>query len=104
MPDMGVNQRTEEREVVDGEIRFRYPLQIDAHVTDLSTGGFGAEVPVQLEVDTAVEIEIFEGRLLASGTVRWLKREGDRVRIGIRFREEDRAVIEEVRALRGHIS
>jgi len=51
-----------------------------------------------------VEVEIFEGRLLASGHVRWIKLEDGSVRVGIQFREGERAIIQQVKEWKGRIN
>ena len=96
-------QRGEERHAADMEIRFRYPEIFRGRMKDFCPSGLGAEVPVFVDVDSPVEIEIFEGRLLASGHVRWVHTEDDLVRIGIQFREGDREIIRQVQDWKGRI-
>jgi PilZ domain len=95
--------RSEERVPIDVEIRFRYPEVFRGRMKDFCASGLGAEVPVSVDIDSPVEVEIFEGRLLASGHVRWLKMDEGIVRVGIQFREGDRDIIQQVREWKGRI-
>ncbi len=85
-----VQQRRDERFAVEGEIRFRYPEVFTGRMRDLSKGGLGAWVPVTIEVNSPVEVELFGRRLLARGHVRWVNPARERREIGIQFREGDR--------------
>ena len=102
MPQEDLQQaRGEERIPVDVEIRFRYPEVFQGRMKDFCASGLGAEIPLPVEVDSPVEIEIFEGRLLASGHVRWVHLEDGTVHVGIQFREGDREIIKQVRDWKG---
>lgn len=102
MPQDDLQQdRGEERIPVDVEIRFRYPEVFQGRMKDFCASGLGAEIPLPVEVDSPVEIEIFEGRLLASGHVRWVRLEDGTVRVGVQFREGDRDIIKQVRDWKG---
>ena len=96
--------RREERTPIDVEIRFRYPEVFQARMKNFCAGGLGAEVPISMDIDSPVEVEIFEGRLLASGHVRWIKLEDGSVRVGIQFREGERAIIQQVKEWKGRIN
>ena len=96
--------RREERTPIDVEIRFRYPEVFLGKMKDFCTSGMGAEIPVSVDIDSPVEVEIFEGRLLASGHVRWIIMEEDRVRVGIQFRDGDRDIIRQVKEWKGKIT
>ena len=89
---------------VDLEIRFRYPEVFNGLVRDFCNGGVAADIPVSLDVDSPVEIEIFEGRLLASGHVRWIRAEDGTVRVGIQFREGERELIEKIQYWKGSLA
>ena len=105
MPGRQVQEvRGEPRIPIDVEVRFRYPEVFKGIMKDFCTGGLGAEVPVTMEIDSPVEVEIFEGRLLASGHVRWIKLEDGSVRVGIQFREGERAIIQQVKEWKGRIN
>ena len=105
MPDVDTKEaRHEERVPIDVEIRFRYPEVFRARMKDFCAGGMGAEVPISMDIDSPVEVEIFEGRLLASGHVRWIRMEDDSVRVGIQFREGDRDIIQQVKEWKGRIN
>ena len=93
--------RSEERVPVDLEIRFRYPEVFLGRMKDFCASGLGAEIPFSVDVNSPVEIEIFEGRLLAGGHVRWVTLEDGTVRVGIKFREGDRGIIRQVRDWKG---
>ena len=95
--------RREERIPVDVEIRFRYPDIFKAKMRDFCPGGMGAEIPVPIAVDSTVELEIFQGMLLTSGTVRWVNVEEGTWRVGIQFKESDRELLEKIRAIKGSI-
>ena len=101
--DQAQEVRGEERLAVDMEIRFRYPEVFKGRMKDFCPSGIGAEVPVFVDVDSPVEIEIFEGRLLASGHVRWVRTADNLVRIGIKFRAGDREIIRQVQDWKGNI-
>jgi hypothetical protein len=96
--------RREERVPVDLEIRFRYPELFRGKVKDFCSGGIGAQVPLSLEVNSPVEMEIFQGRLLASGHVRWMRVDEDTVHVGIQFREGERDLIEQIREWKGDLT
>jgi PilZ domain len=95
--------RREERVPIDVEIRFRYPEVFKGKMKDFCAGGLGAEIPVSVDIDSPVEVEIFEGRLLASGHVRWVALEEDTVRVGIQFREGDREIVRQIKEWKGRI-
>ena len=95
--------RHEERVPIDVEIRFRYPEVFKGKMKDFCSGGLGAEIPVSVDIDSPVEVEIFEGRLLASGHVRWVALEEGVVRVGIQCREGDREIIRQVKEWKGRI-
>ena len=98
------NLREHERVPVDGEIRFRYPGRFIGHMRDYSIGGMRARVPQKIEPDSSVEVEIFEGKLLATGHVRWLKIEEDVVSIGIQFQEGERELIAQIKDWKGFLA
>jgi len=95
--------REQERIPIDAEIRFRYPDVFKGIMKDFCAGGLGAEVPVSMDIDSPVEVEIFEGRLLASGNVRWISMEDGVVRVGIQFREGERDIVKQVQEWKGRI-
>jgi len=95
--------RREDRLSADLEIRFRYPEVFEGLVRDYSSGGVGADIPLPLDVDSPVEMEIFEGRLLASGHVRWVTKEDGTIKVGIQFREGERELIEQIHAWKGAV-
>ncbi len=95
------NLREFDRVPVDAEIRFRYPHSFIGHMRDFSIGGMGAKVPQKIETDSPVEIEIFQGKLLATGHVRWFKIEEDAISIGIQFREGERELIAQIKDWKG---
>lgn len=96
--------RHEPRVPIEVEIRFRYPEVFKGRMKDFCSGGLGAEIPVTLDIDSPVEVEIFEGRLLASGHVRWVSLENGSVRVGIQFRDGDQDIIRQVKEWKGHIA
>lgn len=96
--------RAESRVPIDVEIRFRYPEVFKGKMRDFCAGGMGAQIPVSVDVDSPVEVEIFEGRLLASGHVRWIAMEDESVRVGIQFRDGDRDIIRQVKEWKGKIT
>lgn len=98
-----MERRSEERVPVDAEIRFRYPDVFRARVHDFCRGGLKADVPFSLEVDSPVEVEVFDGRLLAGGHVRWVTLEDGEIHVGIQFRPEDLALIKEISNWRGKL-
>ena len=85
----------------DEEIQFRFPGRFIGHMRDFSIGGMGAQVPRKIEMNSPVEIEIFQGKLLATGHVRWLKIEEDAISIGIQFREGERELIAQIKDWKG---
>jgi len=96
--------RSDKRTPVDVEIRFRYPMQFNGKMKDFAFGGMGAEIPVSVDVDSSVELEICEGRFLITGQVQWTRIEDGRVRIGVKFKESQRDLIEHVKELKGNIT
>lgn len=93
-----------ERVPVDAEIRFRYPKQFIGRMLDFSIGGMGAQVPQKIEMNSPVEIEIFQGKLLATGHVRWFKIEEETISIGIQFREGERELIAQIKDWKGFLA
>jgi len=53
-----------------------------------------------IAINTQVELELFGGRAIFLGTVRWCQPLGSGFRIGVQFREEDTALIAQVHAMR----
>lgn len=96
--------RQDPRVVADGEIRFRFPDVFSAQMFDYSKGGLGARIPNTLELNTPVEMEIFQGKLLASGHVRWIKIENETVSIGIQFREGEQELIAKIKDWKGALT
>lgn len=94
------NQRATQRVPFADEVRFRAPQPYVAQGVDIGAGGIGVILPELLDIDTQVEIEIFDGAATAYGTVRWTVKDGDAYRIGIQFREEDWVIMELVESLR----
>lgn len=95
------NLREFERVAMDAEIRFHYPRRFIGRMRDFSIGGMAAEVPQKIEMDSPVEMEIFQGKLLATGHVRWLRIEAETVSVGIQFREGERELIAQIKDWKG---
>lgn len=95
------NMREHERVPADVEIQFRYPNRFVGQMYDYSIGGMRARVPKELKMNSPVEMEIFDGKLLATGHVRWLRIEKDLVNVGIQFREEERELIAQIKDWKG---
>lgn len=95
------NARQEDRMEVDVEIRFRYPEVFTGRMKDFCAGGMGAQIPLTMDVDSPVEMEIFNGKILASGHVRWLRVEGEQVIVGIQFRKGEQELIQEITEIQG---
>jgi hypothetical protein len=95
--------RREERVPIDGAIRFRYPDLFTGRMKDFCPGGLRAEIPVSLDVNSPIEVEIFGGRILASGHVRWVRLEEAQVHVGIQFRDGDRDMIRQVQEWKSRI-
>ena len=96
--------REHERVPVDVEIQFRYPNRFLGQMYDYSIGGMRARVPRELKMDSPVEMEIFNGNILASGHVRWLKIDGDHVTVGIQFREGEQELIAQIKDWKGRLA
>ena len=77
-------------------LRFRTEDTFVGHGIDISAGGIGAWVPVFLEPDTSVEVELFQGYASVLGTVRWCRPDGEGYRVGVQFSAEDWTVFEMV--------
>lgn len=95
------NLREHERVLVDSEIRFRYPNRFIGQMDDYSIGGLRARVPQELELDSPVEMEIFDGKLLAAGHVRWHSFEKNEISIGIQFREGEQELVAQIKGWKG---
>lgn len=95
------NIRDDERVPLEAELRFRYPSDFLGRMKDFCQGGIGAELPVSVDIDSPVELEVFGGRLLISGHVRWLHIDQETVHVGIQFRESDRDLVLHIKDLKG---
>jgi hypothetical protein len=82
-------------------VQLRKPVSALTQGVDLGPGGIGVRSPVELARGTAVELELFGGRAIFLGTVRWVQPVGDGFRIGVEFSREDASLIAQVQALRG---
>lgn len=90
------NLRSDERIPMDMEIRFRYPKDFHGKVVDYCKRGIGVEIPVELEVDMPIEMEIFKRNFLVEGKVRWVKASGCSITAGIQFGENHYDLIENI--------
>jgi hypothetical protein len=81
-------------------VQIRKPIQATTQGVDLGPGGIGLRSPVQLAIGTAVELELFGGRAIFLGTVRWVQPLGSGFRIGVQFPQEDASLIAQVHARR----
>jgi hypothetical protein len=80
-------------------VKIRKPEEMLTQGVDLGSGGMGLRATKALAVGTAVELELFGGRAIFLGTVRWCQPIGSGFRIGIQFREEDTPVVALVLAM-----
>ena len=97
------NVRENDRIDVDAEIRFRYPMPFNGKMTDFAKGGMGAEIPISVDIDSTLEMEICDGKFLVTGHVRWVNIKEGKVRIGVKFNESQRDLIEHVKNIKGNI-
>jgi hypothetical protein len=81
-------------------VQIRKPVPILTQGVDLGSGGVGLRSTVAIPVDTAIELELFGGRAIFLGTVRWCSPLGSGFRIGVEFARDDATLIEQVHALR----
>lgn len=97
------NRRLLKRIRFQNKVRFKVPASLSGQAVDVTPTGIGVvEIPSPIEIDSAVELDIVEGRVTTRGKVRWVDREGDHYRVGIQFDEEDRELFELVRKSPGH--
>lgn len=82
-------------------VQIRKPEPMLTQGVDLGVGGIGLRARKAIALGTAVELELFGGRAIFLGTVRWCQPLGSGFRIGVQFREEDASLIAQVHALRG---
>jgi hypothetical protein len=81
-------------------VQIRKPVPILTQGVDVGAKGVGLRSTVAIPVDTAVELELFGGRAIFLGTVRWCSPLGSGFRIGVEFTEEDASLIEQIHAMR----
>ena len=81
-------------------VQIRKPEPTLTQGVDLGAGGIGLRSGVAFPIDTKVELELFGGRAIFLGTVRWCSPLGSGYRIGIEFTREDASLIEQVHAMR----
>ena len=81
-------------------VQIRKPVPTLTQGVDVGAGGIGLRARVAIPVDTKVELELFGGRAIFLGTVRWCSPLGSGYRIGIEFTREDASLIEQVHAMR----
>ena len=74
-------------------VQIRKPIRALTQGVDLGPGGIGLRSAVALAEGTAVELELFGGRAIFLGTVRWLQPVGSGFRIGVEFSREDASLI-----------
>ena len=98
------NLRQDKRLEADAEIRFRYPEVFTGKMRDFCPGGIGADIPITMEINSPVEMEILEGKILASGHVRWLRIENETVTIGIQFRQGERELMAQIQDWKGGLA
>lgn len=94
-----VNHRRAVRVPFFGPVRIRKPVSVSTEGVDLCPGGIGLRSGVELPAGTAVELEVFGGRAIFLGTVRWVHPEGSGFRIGVEFSREDASLIAQVQAM-----
>ncbi len=82
-------------------VQIRKPEPMLTQGVDLGVGGIGLRARKEIAPGTQVELELFGGRVIFLGTVRWCQPLGSGFRIGVQFREEDATLIAQVHALRG---
>lgn len=81
-------------------VKFRKPEEMLTQGVDLGIGGLGVRARKPLAKDTPVEVELFEGKAIFLGTVRWCQPLGSGFRMGIQFREEDVELVARVLEMR----
>jgi len=96
--DEQTNARQANRVMLQERVKFHAPHNCEGKSIDIGAGGLGVEMDQPLAVGTLVEVEIFNGKATALGTVRSSVAKGNAYRIGIQFKEEDWAVMEMVMA------
>jgi hypothetical protein len=92
--------RVNPRVPYEEDVRVLLPRSVPARAIDLGAGGIGIDCPEPIAAGTDVQLVIFQGHAITYGSVRWMRPEGSRFRIGIQFREEDWNIIELVNSLR----
>ena len=79
-------------------VQIRKPVSILTQGVDLGPGGIGLRSSVTLAEGTAVELDLFGGRAIFLGTVRWVQAVGSGFRLGVEFSREDASLIALVQA------
>ena len=88
------NQRLFERLTFSQKVRLRGPHGVTGTSVDISAAGVGiVDLPTEIAVGSLVEVELDGGRIVAQGKVQWEKKEGVGYRVGIRFSQEDQALL-----------
>ena len=90
------DQRIDDRIPMDMEIRFRFPKDFQGKVKDYCKRGIGVEIPVALEVDTPIEMEIFKSNFLVEGRIRWVVATEGSILAGIQFKEKHYDLVENI--------
>ncbi len=94
------HQRRAERIPFLEPVQIRKPAALRAQGVDLGQGGIGLRTTEPLPVGAAVELELFGGRAIFLGSVRWCQPLGSGFRIGVEFSAGDTSLIARVQALR----
>ncbi len=95
------SQRKSERLALPEPVRLRKPVAQEGRCVDIGTGGIGVELASPLTPGSPVELELFGGRAIFLGMVRWAQSLPDGTcRVGIQIRDEDQTLIARVQALR----
>jgi len=81
-------------------VQIRKPSPLLAQGVDLGQGGIGLSMTEPISVGTAVELELFGGRVIFLGKVRWCQPLAGGFRIGVEFSAVDNSLISRVQALR----
>ena len=82
------NYRKYPREAYDRKMHFHLPEGLEGQVVDISDGGIGIlDIPLEVVVNSHLEIRLEEAGCPVGGTVRWVRRQGSKFRVGIEFDE-----------------
>ena len=102
---MTTKEQAEQRQIprtpYEEDILVTGPRHMEGRTVDVGAGGVGLLLPGGFDPGVRLTLQIFHGRLIVQGTVRWCRPEGEQFKLGLQFDELDWSILERVGMLMG---